>query len=501
MQFPKRHMLFASALIGLASPLVAQSPEAPRASTPDPAAVERLVETQHSITLNGKRFEYTAHAGTLILRDDDGRPTASMFYVAYTAKPGAKPRPVTFVWNGGPGSSSMWLHLASFGPKRIELPNPGTAVANPPHRLVDNADTLLVKSDLVFLDMINTGYSRPLGTRKPADFMTADADIDAFTRGIKRYLAITDQWNAPKFLFGESYGTSRAAGVVDRLQRNGVQVNGVAVLGSILDISRISNDGDRLYISTLPTYAVTAVYHGKVAPPADQNSFITEVKRWAEREYSPALAQGYLLPPTEKMAIAEQLSRYTGLPKQFLLDHDLRITPGVFRAELLRDRKIVLGELDARYTASDTLSPEGAPRFDPSGDPIFRAIAETMAVYMKDELRFQTELEYRRSYTSESFDFRRGRRWSFGMYISDLSDALTINPKLQIHSLNGLYDLSTVFYGADYDYAHLAISPALAPNIHYAYFKGGHMAYTDPAARRAIAADISRLYDEAASDK
>jgi len=467
-------------------------------------AADQAVQTQHRITVGGKALKYTAMTGTLTIRDDKGQPRASMFYVAYVLNPNDHSRPITFLYNGGPGSSSVWIHLGSFGPKRTELPGPGETAANPPYRLIDNQQTLLPKSDLVFLDAINTGYSRPAPGVAARDFMTSDADAEAFAKGIERFVTAHDRWNSPKFLFGESYGTARNAVLVDRLQRDGVQMNGVIALGSILDVSRVINHGDRLFVSIVPSYAVTAAYHRRIAQPGDEQSLIASVIQWAEGPYAQALAKGAALSDDDREVIARQLARYSGLSEQFILQNDLRVDPDQFRAELLRDQGLAVGELDTRYTAAEAPATRDAPSFDPSGNGTFRIIVSQMNDYIHGDLGFSTDLEYRRSdpETARSFDFRRTGSSSFtspfGTYGDDLAHAMTANPRLKVLTLNGLFDLSTIFYGAVYDYRHLRIPRALAGNISYKYYDGGHMAYSDDSVRREMYADIMRFYDEAA---
>lgn len=492
--------------LGIAVALAAAVPAwaaAPAATSeeavqPDEAAKASAIEaqsvTKHSGRINGRDLKYTAVAGTLTLRDDAGKPTASMFYVAYLLGSGDARRPITFFYNGGPGSSSLWLHMASFGPRRVVLEAPDPS-ANPPHRMIDNDASLLPYTDLVFLDAINTGFSRPLGETKTEAFFTADADIDAFALGIQRFLTIQNRWNSPKYLFGESYGSSRSAGLVKRLQRDGAQLNGIIQLGSILDIARLLRKGDQESVANFPTYALTAAYHGKARKPADQTAFIEELRNWTDGPYAQALAKGHLLDPATKQAVARQMAAYTGLAEAFFLQNDLRVTPTQFRTELLRDRGAVVGELDSRFLG-DVATPDAGSDFDPSWSNVFRPMISLWNGYVRAELKFDTKLQYRRAYQGafSMFDFRRKNTTAFAYYGQDLADAMTENPKLKVYSLNGLYDLSTVFHGADMDYRELRIAPGLVPNIRYFYYDAGHMAYVDDATRRAIVRDVAAIY-------
>jgi carboxypeptidase C (cathepsin A) len=475
------------------------SPTQAVAESAKPSLQELRTDTRHVARIGGQRLDYTAITGTLTLSNDTGKPIASMFYVAYLLEPRSARRPLTFFYNGGPGSSTMWLHMSSFGPRRVVLnvPNPS---ANPPHQIVDNDDSLLAKSDLVFLDAINTGYSRPLGDATAASFLAADPDIDSFARAIERFLTLQARWNSPKFLFGESYGTSRSAGLVDRLQKDGAQMNGIIQLGCVLDVSRLLTRGDRTYMAELPTFAMTAAYHEKIPHPGDRSAFIKEVTGWTEGAYARALAAGDDLSADERQATAQQMARYTGLDTRFILEHDLRVTPDLFRAELLRDRRKLLGELDTRF-AGDVGEVAETASYDPSATGVFRVIIAGWNDYVRTELNFSTDLSYRRAYPNawDLFDFRRANRKSNDAYYgTDLAEAMTSNPHLLVFWMNGVYDLSTAFYGAEYDFRHLRIPESRRTNVESAYYDAGHMAYVDSTARQAMAQDIRRFYDKAA---
>ncbi|MEO6926863.1 MAG: peptidase S10, partial [Rhodanobacter sp.] len=294
-------------------------------------ANETTVRTEHSATIGGRTLKYTATAGTVIIRDDKDQPQASVFYVAYTLD-GSKPsqRPLTFLYNGGPGSSSVWLHMGSFGPMRIETASP-QATAPPPYHLVANNDSLLDKTDLVFIDAVGTGYSRPLGKATGKDFWGVDQDISAFSRAIQRYVTVNKRWNSPKFLYGESYGTTRSAALVDALQDKGMAFNGVILMSSILNYAIRMPGYDESYIGYLPSYAAAAWYHNKTPyksgpnKPADLKYFVDQVRAWASGPYAAALAQGQNLPAAQVDSIATQMAAYTGLSVQYIKDANLRV--------------------------------------------------------------------------------------------------------------------------------------------------------------------------------
>lgn len=460
--------------------------------------------SHHQATIAGKLIAYTATAGTLTIRDDDGKPTASMFYVAYTT--GDARRPVTFLYNGGPGSSSVWLHMGSLAPVRVATDSPA-ATHNAPFDLVPNSDSLLDKSDLVFIDAIGAGFSRPVGDTKLSAFWGTDADIDAFARGIERYLTVNNRWNAPKFIFGESYGTTRSAGLAYRLQEDGVQLNGVVLLSSILNYGRRDPGFDQEMINYLPSYAAIAAYHHRLATaPADTDDFLREVREWARGPYALALAKGQDLSDVERQQVAQKMSAYTGLSTAFILENNLRVSPYRFRKELLRDQRLTIGRYDGRFTGVDVDSAGEGPEFDPSDTGITGAFVASFHDYLANELGFATDLSYRPTYYASgiTWDFRHKPPGSRGGDSSspadvalDLSAAMRQNPHLMLYSLNGIYDLATPFFGTEYDLGHMQLEPSLNHNIHFAYYPSGHMVYLNSKALSAMKTDLSRFYDDA----
>ncbi|HWY26007.1 MAG TPA: hypothetical protein VNX47_13865, partial [Nevskia sp.] len=322
----------------------------------EPIPPEAAVASQGQVDVGGRGIAYTAKAGTLLIRGDDGKPQASVFYVAYTAdggKNGASSRPVTFLYNGGPGSASLWLHMGSFGPVRIATASP-EATAPAPYRVIANGDSLLDRSDLVFVDAIGTGFSKPVGKASGKDFWGVDQDAGAFARFIERYLTVNQRWNSPKFLIGESYGTPRSAVLARMLQDDGVALNGVVLVSSILNYGARIPGLDEEFIDYLPSYAAIAWYHDKLNPkPADLAAYVQEVRGFARGEYAAALAQGHNLPKAQLDAVAAKLSRYTGLSAPYIEDANLRVTAARFRAELLRGERRTMGRYDARFEGID----------------------------------------------------------------------------------------------------------------------------------------------------
>jgi carboxypeptidase C (cathepsin A) len=512
------------------TPAAAQAPSQPLAQPDEPAvkpetakpgareaaeaAVEKTVATSHSLKLGGHTLNYRASAGTLVIRDDKGRPDASIFYVAYTAGPDKEKelasRPLTFLYNGGPGSSSIWLHMGSFGPVRVATSSP-EATPPAPYRLEPNPDCLLDKSDLVFVDAVGTGYSKGLekgkGDKDREDnpskrFWGTDQDIDAFARFIARYVTVNRRWNSPKFLFGESYGTPRSAGLARHLEEHGIALNGVVLLSSILNYGSRLPGLDQDYIGLLPSYAATAWYHRKLPErPAALEPFLTEVRAFARGDYAVALAKGQDLPASERDAIAERLSRYTGLGAAYLKQANLRVSAPRFRKELLRGERRTVGRYDARFEGIDVDAAGETPETDPADTAIRGAFVAAFNDYLVRELGYTSEVPYNVSASvSGEWDWKhaaRGQRRPLPLpiMISDLSDAMRANPHLKVLSANGYFDLATPFFATEYDLAHLDIDATLRGNLTFTYYLSGHMVYLNAEAARQFKQDLARFYD------
>ncbi len=484
------------------------------------AAKERAVSTSHSVTINGRSIAYRATAGTLTIRDDAGKPDASFFYVAYTVGEGGESskRPVTFLYNGGPGSASIWLHMGSFGPVRVTTASPA-ATGPAPYQLVPNTDSLLDKTDLVFVDAIGTGYSHGLPKVKEGEkqsekekdenpnkrFWGTDQDIDAFGRFIARYITVNKRWNSPKFLFGESYGTPRSAGLSKYLEDHGIALNGVVLLSSILNYGSRLPGIDNDYVNLLPSYAAIAWYHDKVAnKPATLEPYVDEVRAFARGEYSVALAKGQDLQPAELDAVAQKLSRYTGLSVAYLKEANLRVSQPRFRKELLRDERRTLGRYDARFEGIDADAAGENPESDPSDTAIRGAFTAAFNDYIERELHYSNDVPYATSAGSaiREWDWKHAVRGSqrplpLPIMISDLSEAMRTNPHLKVLSANGWFDLATPFFATEYDLAHLDIDPKLRGNLSFAYYPSGHMVYLNTEALKQFKADLAKFYDSA----
>lgn len=497
--------------------------ETPAAATPPAAAAEAeaarieaatarapVTEATHtvprSLTLNGKAFAYKATAGTLTIRDNDGKPTASVFYVAYTAEPnGGGKRPVTFFYNGGPGSSSVWLHMGSFGPMRVRTPAPDAA-GPAPYTLGPNEDTLLDKSDLVFIDAIGTGFSRPLGKTEGKTFYGVDQDADAFARAIARYVTLNGRANAPKFLFGESYGTTRSAALAYLLHQRGLDLNGVVLLSSYINTGVDDLGFDLPYVGLLPTYAAAAWRHNAlVNRPPELEPFLAEARAFAAGPYAAALFKGQDISQPEFDAVAAKLAGFTGLSVDYVKRAKLRVNLDRFRRELLRSRGQILGRLDMRFVGSEEDSAGENTTYDPADTGIASAYVSAYEDYIRHDLGYATDLDYRSS------NYELGEQWDMhhrvigaggfkstnAAVMLDLAATMRENPHLKVLSLNGYYDSATPFFQSEFDFGHMLLDPAQRANLSFRYYASGHMIYLDPPSLKKLRSDVGAFYDTA----
>lgn len=502
-------MIFSKRVLALCmtSVLIAAAPAAKK--PPLPHAIPDAV-THHVARVGGTSIAYTARAGTITLKNDKEEVTARMFYVAYTKDSAdSNRRPVTFFYNGGPGSSSIWLHMGSFGPVRVVTTN-GVPTGPPPYSLVNNGNSLLDKTDEVFIDAPNTGYSRVMGVGTPKDFMGVDEDGHAFTQFIQRYLSQNNRWNSPKFLFGESYGTTRDSVVVNMLQGAGVQLNGVVMLSTILNfgLGTLSGatpiaGGDWNYVLYLPTEAATAYYHHKAAAHGEGlNTFLKGVEQFAGGEYMHALAQGSDLNTAEYDRIVNKLHQYLGVSTQYIRESNLRVPFRRYSKELLRNQDAVVGRLDSRFVNYDIDGAAQDPTWDPSDVAMAGPFVGEFNRYVRQTLRYNSNLQYRPTAYRQL-----GAPWNFkhrgndppANVAPDLAETMSQNPHLKVFVGSGVYDFATPYYAAVYTLNHLNIAPPLQRNITYGFYQSGHMVYINPSAHARFKADLSRWYDSAIS--
>ncbi|HLK46774.1 MAG TPA: hypothetical protein VKT49_01490 [Bryobacteraceae bacterium] len=520
---PSRNTL----LVGMAVVLVSlpgRAQRAPNAAATTSPAVERPINpipsekssvTSHEITLGGKTIRYTATAGTLLIPADDDQPYASVFYAAYTLDgvTDMRSRPLTILYNGGPGSASMWLHMGSVGPVRVVTASP-EATGPGPYEVVPNQYSLLDKSDLVFVDAVGAGYSRPVGKGNIRDFAGTDQDVRAFQKFIYRYVSLNHRWNSPKFLFGESYGTTRSAALVDALENSGMSMNGVVLMSSILNYFALAPGSDALFIGNLPSYAAIAWHYEKVSHKGrDEKAFLNEVRAFARGPYAEALAEGHNLPQAQVESIAAKLAGYTGLSAQYIKEANLRVSPPRFRKELLRDQRAILGRYDARFEGSDVDAAGENPGYDPSNSGIEGAFVTALHDYLDRELKYTSDETYLPSGpgVNQIWDHThrlgsalptggqgQGQAMRDAYVAGDLADAIRKNPRLRVFSVNGLFDLATPFFITEYDLAHIELEPKLRGNIEFAYYPSGHMIYLNVDALKQLKTDLAGFYARAA---
>jgi carboxypeptidase C (cathepsin A) len=496
-------------LFCVAGSSTAQTPPAAGDAKPAPDAVaakEESSTTDHTIRVGGQTINYKATVGSIQIKNDAGDPTALIFYTAYT-KSDAKDmsqRPIAFLYNGGPGSASIWLHMGAFGPRRVVTID-GDYTPPPPYQMADNANTLLDRADLVFIDPVGTGFSHAVGKAQNKDFWGIDPDVHSIGQFIHTYISRNDRWNSPKYLIGESYGTFRSAALGNYLQTHDTMaINGIVLLSNVLDLGNISflPGQDICYILYLPTYAATAWYHKAVNDrPADVNTFIADAEEFAMGEYADALLKGDKLTPSQKSDIAKKVSHFTGLSEDYLLKADLRVVEPQFVAELQRSRGLITGRLDARFSGP---SPDLNGEFgftDPQSDAVSAAFVATFNSYVRNDLKFPQERVY------DPLNIQANGAWEwkrpgggFGFpgspnVIPDLVQAMISNPHLRVEIESGIYDLATPFFGSEYTVDHLGLPDNLQGNIKLKNYEAGHMMYLHDADLAKLKGNIAAFID------
>ena len=473
----------------------------PKVSALTPAPVPAASVTRHQVTIGGKSIRYTATAGWLILKNAEDEPAARFGYTAYTLD-GVKDRtrrPVTFAFNGGPGSSSIWLHMGILGPRRAVVNDPGYAPP-PPVQIVDNEFSPLDVTDVVMIDPVGTGFSKPLGKAKPADFHGVDEDIRSVGQFIKKYVAESGRWGSPKYVLGESYGGMRGAGLAYHLQAvHGMNLNGLVIVSPFLNAETgIDGDGiDIAHVAYLPTLAATAWYHGRVQDkPATIEEYMTEVEHFAREEYLPALARGYVIPDAEKKAVAAKLARYTGTTPGFWDRADLRVSHPEFLQELKRDDRIIAGRIDSRYVGPAVNPLSGEMDYDPFFPAVGPAFTSAFLEYLHGELGFGRDEEYQVSAFEIEWNWKHRKPGQNGWMspiantVPDLAMAMTMNPGLHLLVQQGWYDLATPVLGSKIDLEHLDITPEARQRIRMEYYDAGHMMYVHGPSMRKFRDDL-----------
>ncbi|MEE2786831.1 MAG: peptidase S10 [Myxococcota bacterium] len=471
-----------------------------------PLPDEKVVESQHTLTMNDTTIEYTATTGLMHLRNADDDKAAAMFYVAYvrTDIEAQTNRPLTFCFNGGPGSSSVWLHLGAYGPRRIDIPDGVTPKPNLA-RLVDNEATLLDVTDLVFIDPVGTGFSRTGDAGQPTDFYQLEGDADSVCQFIERYLSKHHRWASPKFLSGESYGTTRAGAMAHKLQEKGIVLNGLILVSLAVNFQTFIFDlgNDLPYLMFLPTYAAVAWHHGMldndVAP--DLDTLLAEVRAWTFDVYAPALLRGAQLPATTRREVATQLARYTGLDADDIDALNIRIADMRFSKTVLNRTGYTVGRMDGRYTGRDVDTDHRRTQRDPSIDAPMGPYTGLVNDYLRRTLNFDHDSTYAiiNMDANRKWTWTREAKLGYPDTSDDLRRAMIANPHLQVLFANGIYDLATPFFGAEYTADHLDIGQALRQNIQLTYYPAGHMMYFHRESHRQLKLDIVALMARALS--
>jgi carboxypeptidase C (cathepsin A) len=501
-----------------------KKPEEPTAKNPEPAPSQpeqkpgdekkedlhfdmtevAPIVTHHQVTAEGKTLKYTATAGRLPIKRADGKIEAEMFFVAYTLDgQDSSKRPLTFAFNGGPGSASIWLHMGALGPRRVALQADGFLPAAP-YRVEDNSHTLLERSDLVLVDAIGTGFSRAETAELSKKFWGVKGDIDAFSEFIRMYITRYDRWSSPLFLLGESYGTTRAAGIAGQLAEQGITFNGITLLSMALSFQTLEDtkSNDEPYILLIPSFTMIAGYHHKLAGDLQQdvNKARQHAEQWAATDYAQALAKGDALSPEERQKVVDEMSSYTGLSKEVIDQANLRIDVPKFTHYLLIDQKLRVGRLDGRYTGPDPDGLLDTRFYDPTEANIMSPYNTVFNNYVRTELGYKTDMPYYVFAREAGFE----DKWEWGPAVEGFPDtaaalrrALVRNPYLKVLVMEGYYDLATPYYAANFTVDHLNLPAKYRNQISYATYEAGHMVYLPVESLKKMKSDESAFIDRA----
>jgi len=501
-----RAKIFASVICIVATCALAQT-TSPATQKSELTPAEKLAVTTHPLDAASIKGEYTATAGYIALKDDQQKLRANIFHVAYTLKnANAAKRPVTFVFNGGPGAASVWLHLGTAGPQRIDFPADGSA-PKLPGRLVKNEFTWLTHTDLVFIDPVNTGYSRPATPEQGKEFHGVQEDIQAVGEFIRLWLVKNERWQSPKFLAGESYGTTRAAGLSEHLaDRHGIALNGIVLISTVLNFGTLTpkEGNDVPFALYLPTYAAVAWQHKKLP---DQKKYATlddlkkDVEKFALDEYAPALLKGDKLDEATRARIAERLVAYTGLSREFIELSNLRVPPARFMKQLMAADRKVVGRFDGRIMGPALDPANDSAEFDPSLTPFYGAYTSTINSYIRETLKYENDLNYEvLSNRVHPWNFQGGGGggWSGFLYVADdLRNAMHKNNQLKVLVCSGSFDLATPYFAAEHTLRTMGLDKSVRGNVSHVYYPAGHMMYHERSSLEKLHQDITTFIENA----
>lgn len=482
----------------------APQPQASPTPRPTPAPIVQMLDesasvTKHSIRAGARQLNYTVTTGFMPIRNSQtGETEAKIFYMAYTLDNPAnqKSRPLMFSFNGGPGSSSVWLHLGALGPKRVKMLDDGL-MPPPPYEMVDNEQTWLTETDLVFVDPVGTGYSRALRLDLASKFFSVVGDVESVGEFIRMYLGRENRWSSPLFLVGESYGTARAAGLSNHLFERGVGLNGILLVSSVLNFQtiRFAEGNDVTYPLIFPSYTATAWYHKQL--PANLQSkplkqVLEESEKWAMSEYASALVRSDRMTQTERQNLAEKFSNYSGLDRAFVEQNNFRVDLGAFNKELLRDQRRTTGRLDSRFTGIDRNAATDNPETDPSMNAIRTPYTAVFNDYVRRDLNFKSDLEYYILGGGISSPWNWNVSNGYTNTAANLQSAMQKNPYMKIFVASGYYDMATPYFATEYTIAAMNLDPTLRRNISVSYYESGHMMYIEKNS-------LKKLKDDAAA--
>ncbi len=476
------------------------------AETPKPATTQFLTQTnedipvaqKHSIIVKGRTLNYTTTTGLMPIRNErTGETEAKLFYIAYTLDNAPAKRPLMFSFNGGPGSASVWLHLGALGPKRVRMLDDGL-MPPPPYELVDNEETWLTETDLVFIDPVGTGYSRATKPEFANKFFSVNGDIESVGEFIRMYLGRGERWNSPLYLVGESYGTTRAAGLSNHLFERGIGLNGILLVSSVLNFQtiRFADNNDLPLVLILPSYAATAWYHKRLAPELQNKPLrqvLQEAENFAANEYMPAMLKMDRMSATEKQTLLDRFSRYTGLSKNFIEQNNFRVDLGEFNKELLRDQRRTTGRLDSRFSGIDRDAASDNPDFDPSMTAIRPPYTATFNDYVRRDLGFKSDLEYYILGGGITAPWNYNTSQGYADTSMTLKSAMAKNPYMKVFVGSGFYDMATPYYATEYTISALNLDPTLRKNISVSYYEAGHMMYIEKNSLRKLKTDAANF--------